>query len=97
MNATATTILEQLGGNRFAAMTGAKLIAREDGLNICLPRAAKDGCNIVHVTVDAGDLYMVTFRKFNVTFDKLLATKYDVPCCNLREVFEEGTGLRCTL
>lgn len=57
----AQTILTQLGGNRFLAMTGAKqLCDLGDGLQFALPRGAKNKANRVCIRL-AGDLYRVTF------------------------------------
>lgn len=66
----AQTILAQLGGNRFLAMTGARLLCDlGDGLAFNLPRGAKNKANKVCIRL-AGDLYRVTFysiRGTNVT------------------------------
>ncbi len=55
----AKTILEQLGGGRFMAMTGAKnMVAIENGLQFDLPRTrhyVKDGINKVQVVLDPSD------------------------------------------
>lgn len=61
----AQTILTQLGGNRFAAMTGAKqFVAVTDYLQFKLPaNFAKGGINCVKVTLTAADLYDVEFMK----------------------------------
>ncbi len=99
----ANTILEQLGGNRFLAMTGARNLAGDaTSLSFRLPGNgfAKNGINYVKVTLEPSDTYTVVFKKigrapgFKVTeFDKV----EDVYCDNLREVFERATGLATSL
>lgn len=57
----AMTILKQLGGNRFLAMTGAKMLCDlGDGLAFNLPRGAKNKANKVSIRL-VGDLYRVAF------------------------------------
>lgn len=66
----AQTILAQLGGNRFLAMTGVKqLCALGNGLQFTLPRGDKNKANRVLIRL-ADDLYTVKFyslRGVNVT------------------------------
>jgi len=67
----AQTILTQLGGHRFGAMTGAKNFAShgpEKGtlgaLSFTLPsRFAKDGINYVKITLAFSDTYTIEFIK----------------------------------
>ena len=67
----ANTIHQQLGGNRFGVMTGAKNFAShgpEKGtlgaLSFTLPsRFAKDGINYVKVTLTGRDTYDIEFIK----------------------------------
>lgn len=67
MTTTAQTILAQLGGNRFLAMTGAKLLCDlGDGLAFNLPRGAKNKANKVCIRL-AGDLYRVAFYSIRGT------------------------------
>lgn len=98
---TATTILEQLGGNRFLAMTGAKdVFGSDDGIQFKLPRGAKDGINSVRVTLDPTDTYTVTFykmtrgRSFKCT--EISETSF-VHADQLRALFTSATGLYTTL
>jgi hypothetical protein len=94
----ATTILQQLGGNRFRAFTGAKdFVIIEDGVQFSLPKA-KDGINRVKITYDAGkDLYVMEFGMQRMVKDEY---KYfpkgkltDVYNEDLRQFFTERTGL----
>jgi hypothetical protein len=61
----AQTILSQLGGGKFLAMTGAKdLAADKSALRFKLPaRFAKDGINFVQITLTTSDLYDMRFGK----------------------------------
>lgn len=97
----ARTILEQLGGNRFLAMTGARdLIAHEDGLSFRLPRGiAKNKCTHVRVHLTAADLYDVKFQIYSARRLELreIGTHEGVYAESLREIFTAETGLDCTL
>ena len=92
MNTTTQTILAQLGGNRFLAMTGAKqLVDLGDGLQFAIGRGAKNKANKVVVRL-AGDLYSVDFfscRGVSVTsrgtFEMVYADR-------LAALFTEQTG-----
>jgi hypothetical protein len=97
----AKMILEQLGGHRFVAMTGAKnLLACDDGqtLQFHLPRGAKDGCNAVRITLAEDDTYTVRF--FRVGRDYRLTDLAEVTMVyadSLRRVFTAHTGLDTSL
>ncbi len=101
-NPIATTILEQLGGHRFIAMTGAKnLMSDKNSLTFKLPaRRAKDGINCVKVALTPADTYTVTFYRqapaptFKVT---VVSEHEDVYSDNLRTIFESATGLYTSL
>lgn len=101
MTTTANTILAQLGGNRFLAMTGAKsLVGGADMLQFDLPRGfATNKANKVRVTLTASDLYRVSFYKWNARkLDMALIEETDgVHAEDLRAVFTRHTGLDCTL
>ena len=62
----ANTIIQQLGGNRFRVMTGARNFrTMESGLSFNIPGGggfAKDGINIIQITLDPDDTY--TIRAF---------------------------------
>lgn len=97
----AETILEQLGGRKFIAMTGAKdFIGKPDELQLSLPRNfAKDGINRVRVRLDPSDTYTVIFERVNARrgeYTEVYKTS-DIYCDQLRELFEEHTGLRTSL
>jgi hypothetical protein len=93
--AIAKTILAQLGGGRFTAMTGAKnLMAHADGLSFRLPsRFAKDGINYVKVTLTPMDTYTVEFGKVWGRQYRVIADRDDVYAEDLQRVFTDATGL----
>lgn len=97
----AKTILEQLGGGRFALMTGAKnFVGTPDSLIFRLPGAGgftKAGINKVVVTLMPSDTYKVDFYRMRKGVSKLIDSADDVYCDMLREVFERATGLRTNL
>ncbi|CAH0531123.1 hypothetical protein [Vibrio hippocampi] len=95
----AKTILEQLGGGRFMAMTGAKnMVAIENGLQFDLPRTrhyVKDGINKVQVVLNPSDTYTVLGLKWmprKYEF-KELANQSGVYGDTLQAVFTDITGL----
>lgn len=92
----AETILEQLGGNRFKVMTGAKdFLGDESSLMFRIPRA-KGGINKVKITLDfAMDLYKVEFIKVDFKKHTFTAvhTSDQVYFDDLERVFTEHTGL----
>lgn len=60
----ARTILEQLGGNKFLAMTGAKnLIADGNTLSMTLPKNMSKA-NRLSITLEGDDTYTVRFYRF---------------------------------
>jgi hypothetical protein len=95
----ATTILQQIGGNQFKAMTGAyNIFCIEKGLAV-----AFKGCktaNRLEVKLDeAEDVYTMKFYKFsNRTLElNLVKTFENVYCDELQSIFEDFTGLLCSL
>ncbi len=94
----ANTILEQLGGNRFLAMTGAKqLVGMDNGLMFGLPRGAKDGINKVRITLTPDDFYTVEFFKIRGIDVRPVGECEMVYADTLRATFEKLTGLRTSL
>ena len=93
----AQTILRQLGGNKFIAMTGAmNLLATDKGLQCKIGTGATDG--ITHLRIDlVNDLYTMTFLKVRGTNIKTIATVEMVYADRLRDVFTEKTGMHTSL
>ena len=105
----ANTIFQQLGGGRFAAMTGAKnFMTIDNGLRFKIGRNASKA-NTVEIKLNSLDLYDMTFTKFipgklkidhkaqtaTFTEDKLTTVReyHDIYCDQLEELFTETTGL----
>ena len=88
----ARTILSQLGGNKFIAMTGARnLAAGNYFLSFKVGRNAK---NVTHVRITLTDyddytMEFMTIRKSSVTIYR----REGVYCDNLQTVFTSETGL----
>lgn len=96
--AIAQTILAQLGGNRFAAMTGAKnFVAGERSLMFSIGRGATNKANKVRVTLQANDTYVMHFFKARGINCDLIDLRSDLYADNLCPVFTGVTGLDCTL
>jgi len=90
--AVATTILEQLGGKRFVAMTGAKnFLAVDSGLRFRVPTSR--GINCVSITLEPSDTYRLTAYRVRGTTVTKVATRDGVYCDVLAEVFTRVTGL----
>lgn len=94
----ANVILQQLGGQRFCTMTGAKdMLATGDGLQFKVGRNAMNVTAVV-VTLDVSDLYTVqcyTGRGLSMKPAGEPVTMVDA--ASLRGVFESSTGLRTSL
>ncbi len=97
--AVAAVILEQLGGRRFLAMTGAKhLLAHPSALSFRLPSSfARKRINFVRIELNVMDLYNITFscvRGTEIVHEEQLR---NVDCEQLRGVFTSTTGLETSL
>lgn len=93
------TILEQLGGGRFIAMTGAKqFIGSATTLSFRVPKA-KDGITGVRITLTPMDLYDVEFLRLRgvVAEPDVVAKVQGAYAEDLRRVFTAHTGLDTTL
>ena len=95
----ANTILQQLGGGRFIAMTGAKnFVGSDDSLQFALPGGTfSNGINRVRVTLTPADDYRVTAMRVRGTKFAVVDSSEGIYCDNLRDVFERMTGLRTSL
>lgn len=93
----ANTILEQLGGNKFIAMTGAKnFVGDTDSLMFSIGRNSSKA-NKVRVTLMPSDTYKVEFFQFRSLDLKVLKAYEDVYVDNLRSIFTSYTGLDTSL
>jgi len=106
--AIARTILMQLGGKRFIAMTGASsfssgMFEAGPGLSFRLPtKSTKDRIMGVRIVLTPADLYTVEFLRLGKDAEGLTAVEVvskseGVYCDMLADVFEEATGLYTSL
>lgn len=93
MNTVATTILQQLGGNMFVAMTGAKhIVATKDSLRFKFRGSPK--FNYLEVTLTPGDVYDLRFCKLGKWGDVETEETVEVVYADqLQSVFAAETGL----
>jgi hypothetical protein len=94
----AETILQQLGGNKFVAMTGSKnFIASENFLRMNLTRN-KAKAKWLKITLNANDTYTMDFftadKNFNITSKVNFEYVY---CDELCFLFTKATGLYTSL
>lgn len=101
-------ILQQLGGQRFVAMTGAKnFIALENGIQFDLPKYAGVKTNRVCIFLNNNDLYDIEFGRIFKKKDpeygvmmpmyEVIAKALDIYAENLRSSFTTFTGLDTSL
>ena len=100
MHDVPATIFQQLGAGRFVAMTGARnFLGSAEALSFRLPGQGfcKNGINGVRVRLTASDDYEITATKIRagqlVTIEQRDGVYHD----QLRDVFEDMTGLRTSL
>ena len=101
LDITAQAIWRQLGGGKFAAMTGARALVAHDvkwgGISFKLPRFSGVKVNYVKIILNDLDLYEVEFgRIYNNTY-KEISKHTGIYNDQLRELFERVTGLRTSL
>lgn len=92
----AKTILQQLGGNRFLVMTGAKnLVGSENSLAMKINGRNGAGKKVSHVRITLTPEDTYTVETMNVYGSKVTTvnTRLNVYCDSLRESFESLTGL----
>ena len=95
----ARTILQQLGGNRFIAMTGAHTLTDHgEALSFRIPeRTTRDHINYVKIELLPIDEYELTFGRIHNRNYVVVTTIDFVPVENLRETFTRFTGLETQL
>ena len=94
MKAT-NTILNQLGGNKFIAMTGAACYS--DGNTLVAKFKGSKVANIMYVTLNENDLYDVKICKFKGLDVKAVKEVNNAYADMLKTIFEQTTGLRTSL
>jgi hypothetical protein len=98
MGEVAQAILEQLGGQGFLFMIGAKdLSGSAFGMSVKFKAKAKDGINCLVVTLRADDTYDMTFSRHRTykgaPTGTVIKTYSEVYCDQLAELFRDTTGL----
>ena len=90
----AKTILEQLGGNKFRMMTGAKnFLDHGDALSMKIGRNSSNS-NYLKITLNMMDLYDVHFSKVSKIGEEKSVKEYNnVYNDMLVEIFESHTGM----
>jgi hypothetical protein len=94
MTEVARTILQQLGGSHFIAMTGAKLVfCTKNGLTVTVPKNVT--CtNRFEVRLNDSDLYDLWFYQVQKNGKiKLVKSYRDVFFDDLQDLYTETTGL----
>lgn len=91
----ALTILAQLGGQRFKAMTGAtNFVSGANYLTFRIPGTmTKDRINCVRITLDPLDLYKLEFMIIRGVKIRTVRTLDGVYAENLQTLFTDATGL----
>ena len=94
----AKTILSQLGGGRFIAMTGCtNFTGNAESLSFKLTRNRSRGTHM-RITLEPSDTYKVELLQCGIHSGiKVLETAEDVYCDMLRDVFTRMTGLYTSL
>jgi type 1 fimbria pilin len=91
----AQTIIEQLGGRKFQAMTSAKFSAMSNGLAVSFKGSRK--ANLCYITVDQSDTYTVDFKKLVGAKLTDICKESGVYNKQLTGFFESVTGLLTSL
>ena len=95
----AEEVLQQLGGRKFIAMTGANNFVKDDkakSIIFKLPRA-KSGIKYVRITLTSMDVYNIEFISVRGSNIKTVATAKGVYNDELQSVFTQYTGLYTSL
>ena len=98
----ASTILSQLGGNKFVIMTGAKQIVFDSGKDEQGAIQFKIGrnsskANIVKIELRGDDTYTMKFFQYRKMELKELKAYEGIYCDQLRSIFTDYTGLFTSL
>lgn len=95
---SAKEVLEQLGGNKFIAMTGARNFTKDkNSIRFRLPKA-NNGIKFVKIELTPMDTYTIEFGKGNVMSGyKVIKKIDDIYADQLVEIFSENTGLETQL
>ena len=90
-------VIKQLGGGRFIAMTGAKdFFIGPKGVVFKIGRNSK-GVNYVRINLNSMDTYDIEFLQVRKLKEKVKSKANGVYAEDLRNAFEQHTGLRTSL
>lgn len=89
----ANTILAQMGGVLALRMIGGKAMGGDNFLQIRFAARAKNGANVVRVTLTELDTYTVEFFKVRGTTVKNVDDTLEAYAEDLVRIFEDLTGL----
>ncbi len=93
----AKTILQQLGGNKFIAMTGAKNFgSSKNSLQFKIGRNSKSISHVI-ITLKSSDLYDVEFIRMRGTSRKVVKKLKGVYADQLGIMFKKYTGMNVRL
>lgn len=97
MKTVAGIIIQQLGGNRFIAMTGAKNFAT--GGKDASFKIGKNAGKVSHIkiTLNDADLYDMEFFNIRGMNIKTVAERNGIYCDQLQREFSEVTGMATSL
>ena len=98
-NLVAKTILEQLGGQKFIVMTGAKnfFYVGSNGLTFKIGRN-KTRANTIVIKLNSKDLYDMELYRIDRNANEFkISEANDVYCDQLQEIFTSETGLYTSL
>ena len=95
---TAQTIINQLGGNRLVAMTGARqFVNTGSGVNFRVGRGARNSINLISISLNGFDLYDVQFLRTRGVAMTTVGEFENVFAGNLRSLFTSETGFALTI
>ncbi|MCK5606451.1 hypothetical protein KAR91_31405 [Candidatus Pacearchaeota archaeon] len=97
---TATIILNQLGGRRFLAMTGAKnLVCDNNALMFKFPRCGPEGekSNFCEIRLNSLDLYDIKFKRIHGIKIIDVSEHNGIYADMLQNIFRKQTGLETSL
>ena len=93
----AQTIVNQLGGNKFQAMTGAKFSANANQNGVVFSFKGCRKANTCWITLEDNDTYSMQIEKWVGTKITTIKSVQDVYAEQLVTIFENATGLATSL
>ena len=96
---SASTVLQQLGGNKFIAMTGAKNFVQDSKKKLIAFKIgrAKKSINYVRITLNSMDTYDMEFLRLRGGKITVVAKHKGIYNDQLQQIFTKETGLYTSL